>query len=148
MAYVAYHARARRQASKLCTAMAVMLAFSLLDIDLKMSRMRRIGCQYSHAQRLRDLQTVAVHATAHKHGTSIKKAKFRTEVTGEIPTRDNWGEHDFRATFRFKKRDVDRLIAALQIPARVVTSKRYSCTAETALLLYMYRYVLLRRGPR
>ena len=122
-----------------------MLTFSLLDIDLKM---RRIGCQYSHAQRLRDLQTIAVYATAQKHGTSIKKAKFRTEVTGEIPTRDNWGEHDFRGTFRFKKRDVDRLIAALQIPARVVTTKRYSCTAETALLLYMYRYVLLHRGPR
>ena len=84
------------------------------------------------------MQTLAVYAAAYRRGTHIIKAKLKTVVTGDPPDRDHWGVHDFRATFRFKKQDLDRLIAALRLPPKIVSGKRYSCTAETALLLYLY----------
>jgi hypothetical protein len=143
MTYVAFLHRDRRKASKMRPVMMALLALSVVTLCANSSVVGRVGLNYSNAARLSDMQTLAVYAAAYRRGTHIIKAKFKTVVTGDPPDRDHWGVHDFRATFRFKKQDLDRLIAALRLPPKIVSGKRYSCTAETALLLYLYRFLAL-----
>ena len=65
----------------------------------------------------------------------------QTVHSGEYPRRTwrDWEEDHFEATFRFRKQDMPRLMAALELPQEFVTSEGVRFTADEAITVLLLK---------
>jgi len=66
---------------------------------------------------------------------------MQTVHSGEYPRRTwrDWEEDHFVATFRFRKQDMPRLMAALELPQEFVTSEGVRFTADEAITVLLLK---------
>ena len=65
----------------------------------------------------------------------------QTVHSGDYPKRDwrDWREEHFQASFRFRKADMPRLLAALELPQQLITKEGYKFTADEAVTILLLK---------